>query len=299
MAAPNSRVRLAWPRLAWPRGLVSVRTAPADPPAFAAGGMWAALTAGDGLDADAAAATAGKTAPRVAACFFGHDHHSDAVFFRDGVYLCYGRVGGTTPPIDWEGDGVRPSSAICRPVWLPSTPALCVGRVRSRSTLGRESSSGTGAPTTRRRPTGLAPRRCTARAAQLPAVLRPPRGSRQAQGRKRTPTWSFLSRRPRRHRAAPSGRSACSRSAWSLGRFGVWELVDCQMAGSEADPFKACKKKCKKVTSRQGQVLLANYEDGCDVEQLKKMIETDQELLGAVRPIIFKFIADLRAARTN
>merc|ERR1719336_3081850 len=40
----------------------------------------------------------------VRACFFGHDHTSDAVFYKDGLYMIYGRVGGTTPPIDWEGD---------------------------------------------------------------------------------------------------------------------------------------------------------------------------------------------------
>eukprot|EP00938_MAST-03A_sp_MAST-3A-sp1_P003046 g3046.t1 len=41
---------------------------------------------------------------RILACFFGHDHFSDAVFYRDCVYFGYGRVSGFTPPIDWEGD---------------------------------------------------------------------------------------------------------------------------------------------------------------------------------------------------
>lgn len=41
----------------------------------------------------------------VRACFFGHDHYSDAVFLRDGIFMVYGRVGGTTPPVDWEGVG--------------------------------------------------------------------------------------------------------------------------------------------------------------------------------------------------
>ena len=40
----------------------------------------------------------------ILACFFGHDHFSDAVFYRDHVYFGYGRVSGFTPPIDWEGD---------------------------------------------------------------------------------------------------------------------------------------------------------------------------------------------------
>lgn len=42
------------------------------------------------------------------ACFFGHDHHSDAIFRRDGLYLAYGRVGATTPPATWEGKAPLP-----------------------------------------------------------------------------------------------------------------------------------------------------------------------------------------------
>jgi hypothetical protein len=44
----------------------------------------------------------------VRAAFFGHDHHSDAVFRAHNVYLAYGRAGSVTPPFDWEGS--RPSS---------------------------------------------------------------------------------------------------------------------------------------------------------------------------------------------
>ena len=37
--------------------------------------------------------------------FCGHDHYSDFVALRRGVYLCYGRVSSYTPPRDWEGSG--------------------------------------------------------------------------------------------------------------------------------------------------------------------------------------------------
>lgn len=54
---------------------------------------------------------------RVRACFFGHDHASDAVFLKEGLYMAYGRVGGTTPPVDWEGDaGPQPFEAGARVV---------------------------------------------------------------------------------------------------------------------------------------------------------------------------------------
>ena len=48
---------------------------------------------------------AALTAPNmnVRASFFGHDHHSDAVFLKNGHFMCYGRVGAHTPPSDWEG----------------------------------------------------------------------------------------------------------------------------------------------------------------------------------------------------
>jgi len=46
-----------------------------------------------------------KKQENILATFCGHDHHSDAVFERSGIYLCYGRVSGHTPPIDWEGAG--------------------------------------------------------------------------------------------------------------------------------------------------------------------------------------------------
>lgn len=42
------------------------------------------------------------------ACFFGHDHHSDAVFSRSGLYLAYGRCGSCTPPSNWEGQAQMP-----------------------------------------------------------------------------------------------------------------------------------------------------------------------------------------------
>ncbi len=41
----------------------------------------------------------------VLATFCGHDHYNDAVMLRQGIYLCYGRVGSRSPPIDWEGKG--------------------------------------------------------------------------------------------------------------------------------------------------------------------------------------------------
>jgi hypothetical protein len=41
----------------------------------------------------------------VRACFVGHDHHCDWIARREGIYLCYGRVGGFTPPYNWEGAG--------------------------------------------------------------------------------------------------------------------------------------------------------------------------------------------------
>jgi len=41
----------------------------------------------------------------IVATFCGHDHFNDAVYERNGVYLCYGRVSSWTPPINWEGDG--------------------------------------------------------------------------------------------------------------------------------------------------------------------------------------------------
>lgn len=58
---------------------------------------------------------------RVRACFFGHDHASDAIFFRDGLFMVYGRVGATTPPVDWEGDaGVKPFEQGARVIeWQP------------------------------------------------------------------------------------------------------------------------------------------------------------------------------------
>jgi len=42
-------------------------------------------------------------AGNIQATFFGHDHHSDAVFLKDNIYMCYGRPGAHTPPSDWEG----------------------------------------------------------------------------------------------------------------------------------------------------------------------------------------------------
>lgn len=39
----------------------------------------------------------------VIATFCGHDHTSDCIVKREGVYLCYGRCGSSTPPSDWEG----------------------------------------------------------------------------------------------------------------------------------------------------------------------------------------------------
>ena len=39
------------------------------------------------------------------AAFCGHDHYSDAVSYKEGIYLCYGRVSSYTPPSNWEGVG--------------------------------------------------------------------------------------------------------------------------------------------------------------------------------------------------
>ena len=41
----------------------------------------------------------------VRSCWFGHDHFSDACYIKDGLLMGYGRVGGYTPPVDWERDG--------------------------------------------------------------------------------------------------------------------------------------------------------------------------------------------------
>lgn len=41
----------------------------------------------------------------ILATFVGHDHHSDFISKREGIYLCYGRCGGYTPPHNWEGSG--------------------------------------------------------------------------------------------------------------------------------------------------------------------------------------------------
>mmetsp|Transcript_46751 Transcript_46751/g.100056 ORF Transcript_46751/g.100056 Transcript_46751/m.100056 type:complete len:418 (-) Transcript_46751:160-1413(-) len=59
---------------------------------------------------------------RVLACLFGHDHASDAVYLKDNLYMIYGRVGGSTPPVDWEGDaGELPFKAGARVIqWSPS-----------------------------------------------------------------------------------------------------------------------------------------------------------------------------------
>jgi len=46
-----------------------------------------------------------KKEGNVLACFCGHDHHSDFVGRRNGIYLVYGRCGSFTPPSDWEGAG--------------------------------------------------------------------------------------------------------------------------------------------------------------------------------------------------
>ena len=43
------------------------------------------------------------SARNIRATFFGHDHHSDAVFLKKGIFMCYGRAGAHTPPSDWQG----------------------------------------------------------------------------------------------------------------------------------------------------------------------------------------------------
>uniref|UniRef100_A0A7S3ZHZ3 Calcineurin-like phosphoesterase domain-containing protein n=2 Tax=Lotharella globosa TaxID=91324 RepID=A0A7S3ZHZ3_9EUKA len=71
----------------------------------------------------------------VKATFCGHDHYNDAVMWRDGVYLCYGRVCSYTPPIDWEGKGgplpfefgariveVRPDASVA--TWVQSKDGI-------------------------------------------------------------------------------------------------------------------------------------------------------------------------------
>ena len=42
---------------------------------------------------------------RVRATFCGHNHYNDYVTLRCGVYLCFGRVSGLSPPPSWEHDG--------------------------------------------------------------------------------------------------------------------------------------------------------------------------------------------------
>lgn len=44
----------------------------------------------------------------IASVFCGHDHHSDAIFWKQGIFLGYGRSGSLTPPYDWEGKAPNP-----------------------------------------------------------------------------------------------------------------------------------------------------------------------------------------------
>ena len=42
---------------------------------------------------------------RVAALSCGHNHFNDFVAHKQGVYLCFGRISGVSPPTTWEHDG--------------------------------------------------------------------------------------------------------------------------------------------------------------------------------------------------
>jgi hypothetical protein len=46
---------------------------------------------------------ANQNGTNIMSVFCGHDHHSDAIFWKNGIFLGYGRSGAMTPPFDWEG----------------------------------------------------------------------------------------------------------------------------------------------------------------------------------------------------
>ena len=79
------------------------------------GGRGVGEGGGGGGEGEEEAAACGSFG--VAAAFFGHDHFNDFVLVREGLALCYGRVGGYTPPVTWEGDGGKlPFNEGCRAV---------------------------------------------------------------------------------------------------------------------------------------------------------------------------------------
>ena len=62
----------------------------------------------------------------IVAAFCGHDHHSDAVFHRQGIFLGYGRSGAMTPPFDWEGKAPNDLAPGARVVQVD-----CAGRTQT------------------------------------------------------------------------------------------------------------------------------------------------------------------------
>lgn len=61
-----------------------------------------------------------KAGANIVSLFCGHDHHSDAVFYRKGIFLGYGRSASMTPPYDWEGKAPNPNQRGARVVEVSS-----------------------------------------------------------------------------------------------------------------------------------------------------------------------------------
>ena len=59
---------------------------------------------------------------RIISLFCGHDHHSDAVYWRQGIFLAYGRSGACTPPWDWEGKAPNPHCPGARVIEIRAAP---------------------------------------------------------------------------------------------------------------------------------------------------------------------------------
>ena len=58
--------------------------------------------------------------PTFSPLYCGHDHHSDDVFYRKGIFLGYGLSAATSPPWDWEGKAPNPNSRGARVVEVSS-----------------------------------------------------------------------------------------------------------------------------------------------------------------------------------